>query len=350
MILVTGATGHIGNVLVRELVARGEEVRALVLPGESCDSLKGLPIEMVVGNILDPETLDRWMRGVKLVYHLAGVISIVPGKEELMYRVNVEGARNVARAALKAKARMVHTASVHALRREPHGVTMDERTPLALEGDAGAYDRTKAEGVQAVLEVVREGLDAVIVCPSGVIGPHDYFHSEMGELLRTFATPKIHFIINGAYDFVDVRDVAQGMILAAEKGRTGEIYILSGEQVTLRWLLKKTQQIAGVRSPAVVLPHNLALFFSSTPTIFTACFIKHRSSPPTLFRPWPAIPASAGPRRKKSSATARAPWKNRSAITWPGEKSITINATGKRVAGPGPALGRREERETRARH
>jgi len=133
MILVTGATGHIGNVLVRELVARGEEVRALVLPGESCDSLKGLPIEMVVGNILDPETLDRWMRGVKLVYHLAGVISIVPGKEELMYRVNVEGARNVARAALKAKARMVHTASVHALRREPHGVTMDERTPLALE-------------------------------------------------------------------------------------------------------------------------------------------------------------------------------------------------------------------------
>ncbi|HPU01834.1 MAG: NAD-dependent epimerase/dehydratase family protein [Firmicutes bacterium] len=262
MILVTGATGHIGNVLVRELVARGEEVRALVLPGESCDSLKGLPIEMVVGNILDPETLDRWMRGVKLVYHLAGVISIVPGKEELMYRVNVEGARNVARAALKAKARMVHTASVHALRREPHGVTMDERTPLALEGDAGAYDRTKAEGVQAVLEVVREGLDAVIVCPSGVIGPHDYFHSEMGELLRTFATPKIHFIINGAYDFVDVRDVAQGMILAAEKGRTGEIYILSGEQVTLRWLLKKTQQIAGVRSPAVVLPHNLALFFS----------------------------------------------------------------------------------------
>jgi dihydroflavonol-4-reductase len=263
MILVTGATGHIGNVLVRELVARGEEVRALVLPGESCDSLSGLPIEMVVGNVLDPGTLDRWMRGVKLVYHLAGIVSIMPGDEEIMYRVNVEGARNVARAALKAKVkRMIHTASVHAFRREPKGVTMDEKTPIALDGAAGAYDRTKAEGVQAVLEVVSEGLDAVIVCPSGVIGPYDYFNSEMGELLKTFADSKIHFIINGAYDFVDVRDVVQGMILAAEKGRTGEKYILSGEQVTLRWLLKKTQQIAGLRSPSMVLPFNLALFFS----------------------------------------------------------------------------------------
>lgn len=263
MILVTGATGHIGNVLVRELVARGEQVRALVLPGEPCDSLSGLPIEMVVGNVLDPDTLDRWMKGVKQVYHLAGVISILPGDEEIMYRVNVEGARNVARAALKAKVkRMVHTASVHAFRREPHGVTMDERTPLSLDGKAGAYDRTKAEGVQAVLEAVNEGLDAVIVCPSGVIGPHDYFGSEMGELVKTFATSKIHFIINGAYDFVDVRDVVQGMILAAEKGRTGEKYILSGEQVSLRWLLKKTQQIAGLRSPFVLIPYNLALFFS----------------------------------------------------------------------------------------
>ena len=210
MILVTGATGHIGNVLVRELLARDEQVRALVLPGESCDSLSGLPIEMVVGNILDPETLDRWMRGVNVVYHLAGIISILPGDEEIMHRVNVEGARNVARAALRAKVkRMVHTASVHAFRREPCGVTMDERTPLALEGNAGAYDRTKAEGVQAVLEVFSEGLDAVIVHPSGVIGPHDYFGSEMGELVKNFAGSRLHFIVNGAYDFVDVRDVVR---------------------------------------------------------------------------------------------------------------------------------------------
>ncbi len=263
MILVTGATGHIGNVLIRELVGRGEQVRALVLPGEPCDSLSGLPIEMVVGNILDPGTLDRWMRGVRLVYHLAGIISIMPGDGELMSRVNVEGARNVARAALKAKVkRMVHTASVHAFRREPHGVVMDERTPPSLDGSAGAYDRTKAEGVQAVLKVVEEGLDAVIVCPSGIIGPHDYLGSEMGQLVKTFATSPIPFIIDGAYDFVDVRDVVQGMILAAEKGRSGEKYILSGEQISLRGLLKTTQQITGIRTPSVAVPIRMALFFS----------------------------------------------------------------------------------------
>lgn len=151
---------------------------------------------------------------------------------------------------------------------------MDERTPLSLAGEAGDYDRTKAEGVQAVLETVNEGLDAVIVCPSGVIGPHDYFGSEMGELVKTFATGKMHFIINGAYDFVDVRDVVNGMILAAEKGRTGEKYIFSGQQVTLRWLLKKTQQIARLRSPSVVVPFNLALFFSRYTHYFYRWFKK----------------------------------------------------------------------------
>lgn len=263
MILVTGATGHIGNVLIRELLERGEQVRAMVLPGEPCDSLRGLPIEMVVADILDPDTLDRWMKGIRIVYHLAGIISIMPGDEELMHRVNVEGARNVARAALKAGVeRMVHTASVHALRREPHGLTMNEQTPLSLHNAAGAYDQTKAEGAQAVLEAVEEGLDAVIVCPSGVIGPHDYRGSEMGGLIKTFAESSIHFIVNGAYDFVDVRDVARGMILAAEKGRSGEIYILSGQQVSLRRLSKLTRRVTARRSLVIAIPLGLALFVS----------------------------------------------------------------------------------------
>lgn len=263
MILVTGATGHIGNVLVRELTSRGEKVRALVLPGEPCDSLSGLSLEIVGGNILHPGTLDRWMKDVRLVYHLAGIISILPGDEEIMYRVNVEGTRNVARAALKAKVkRMVHVASVHAFRKEPLGATMDEETPLALESEAGTYDRTKAEGMQAVLEAAGAGLDAVIVCPSGVIGPHDYFGSEMGALLKTLATSRLHFMIKGAYDFVDVRDVVQGMILAAEKGGKGEKYILSGDQVSLQWLSEKTQQITGRRSSPVLVPTKVALFFS----------------------------------------------------------------------------------------
>ncbi|NLA10783.1 MAG: SDR family oxidoreductase [Firmicutes bacterium] len=263
MNLVTGATGHIGNVLIRALLAGGKQVRALVLPGEPCDSLKGLPIEIVVADILDEEALERWMKGVETVYHLAGIISIAPGDEELMFRVNVEGTKNVARAALKAGVRrMVHTASVHAFRREPHGLIMTEETPLSLQGAAGAYDQTKAAGAQAVLEAVAGGLDAVIVCPSGVIGPHDYRTSEMGALLNTFAGGKLHFIVDGAYDFVDVRDVADGMIRAAEKGRSGEIYILSGHRISLHRLSKITQQAASRRSPLLVVPLGLALFFS----------------------------------------------------------------------------------------
>lgn len=263
MILVTGATGHIGNVLIRELVSRGKEVRALVLPGESCDSLRGLPIEIAVADILDPDALDRWMKDVEQVYHLAGIISILSGDEELMYRVNVEGTRNVARAALKARVkRMVHTASVHIFRREPPGVIMDENTPLTLVRASGAYDRTKAEGVRVVREAVAAGLDAVIVCPGGVIGPHDYRSSEMGELIRSFATSRIHLIVNGAYDFVDVRDVAEGMILAAERGRTGEQYILSGRRVSLRWLSRTTARIASRRSWTIAVPTALALFVS----------------------------------------------------------------------------------------
>jgi dihydroflavonol-4-reductase len=261
MILVTGATGHVGNVLVRELLSRGERVRAMVLPGETRTSLQGLDAECVEGDVLDRATLARAMEGIEVVYHLAGVISILPGAEEVMHRVNVEGVRNVADAALKAGVeRVVHTSSVHAFQRVPHGVTVDERVPFAPDTPSGAYDRTKAEGTLAVLRAVQAGLDAVIVCPSGIIGPHDYLKSEMGQTILDLARARLHFLVDGAYDFVDVRDVARGLVLAQERGRTGEAYILSGTQAKLTYLKKIIQEITGVRSPTVVLPLGLAGF------------------------------------------------------------------------------------------
>jgi dihydroflavonol-4-reductase len=229
LILVTGATGHVGNVLVRELLARRNNVRALILPGEKRESIEELPIEKVEGNVLDPASLERAMQGVEIVYHLAGIISIVPGAEARMRKVNVEGVRNVARAALTAGVRrMVHVSSIHAFKRLPLGSIVDEEAPLAPDSPAGAYDRTKAEGTLALLEVVRDGLDAVIACPTGIIGPHDYLRSEMGQTILSYTRKKLHFLVDGAYDFVDVRDVAHGLILTCEKGRRGELYILSG--------------------------------------------------------------------------------------------------------------------------
>jgi len=254
MILVTGAAGHIGNVLVRELVKRGEKVRALILPGEDINSIYGLDIEIVVGNVLDKDSLDRAMRGVDIVYHLAGIISILPDKDDLMWSVNVEGTRNVLAAAKQANVkRLVHTASIHALSRNWIGM-INEGVPFDPETPAGGYDRTKAAAALLVLDAVRDGLDAVIVCPTGVIGPPDYRGSEMGDLIKDWLRKRLNFLVEGAYDFVDVRDVAQGHILACERGRSGEVYILSGWQIKVLELKQLVQDALGKRIATITLP------------------------------------------------------------------------------------------------
>jgi dihydroflavonol-4-reductase len=258
MILVTGAAGHIGNVLVRELLNDGQRVRALVLPGEDTSSLEGLDIELMEGNVLEPHTLDQALLGVEKVFHLAGIISIMPGQNDVMRRVNVEGTKNMLAAARKAGVkRLVYTSSIHALSRDWKG-KINEKVPFDQFNSAGAYDRTKAEASLAVLEAVKDGLDAVIVCPTGVIGPYDYRGSEMGELLRNFMLKKPHLMIEGAYDFVDVRDAARGHILAGERGRTGEVYILSGWQIKIFQLKQMVQDALGLRSATIHIPNWLA--------------------------------------------------------------------------------------------
>jgi dihydroflavonol-4-reductase len=281
MILVTGAAGHIGNVLVRELLLMGEQVRALVLPGEDTCAINGLDIEMVEGDVLDPESLDRAMVGVDRVFHLAGIISIMPGQEELMHRVNAIGPRNVAEAALKAGVkRMLHVSSIHALKRMPDGFVVDEAIPFEADGPVGTYNQSKAEGAKEVLKVVRKGLDAVIVCPTGVIGPYDFRKSEMGQTLLGFTRRRLHFLVDGNYDFIDVRDVVQGIILACQKGRTGETYILSGYRVNIRQIKHMVQEIAGIYAPGVTLPFSMAEFFAN----FTELFYRWANRVPQFTR------------------------------------------------------------------
>ena len=258
MILVTGATGHLGNVLVRRLNAMGECVRAMVLPNEGLEPLVGLDVECVIGNVLDPDSCRRAMRGVDTVYHLAGIISIMSGRDELMRRVNVDGAANVAQAALDVGVeRLVHVASVHAFERIAEGA-IDESVPLVPAGDFAAYDATKAEGARAVLQAVERGLDAVIVCPTGVIGPYDYRRSELGKTLLGYARKKLKLSVDGAYDLVDVRDVAHGMVEAAERGRQGEMYILSGNHVRIPKLCDMVERITGHHAAHWVVPFKLA--------------------------------------------------------------------------------------------
>lgn len=278
MILVTGATGHIGNVLVRQLLRRGENVRALILPGEDCCSLDGLDVEICEGDVLEPGLLARAFTGIRTIFHLAGIISILPGKDELLHRVNVQGTRNVVQAALKAGVhRLVFTSSIHALARAPHGITIDESIPFDPTNPCGEYDRSKAEASLAVLEAVGQGLDAVIVCPTGVIGPYDYRRSELGQVILDYVEEKTQFYVDGAYDFVDVRDVAEGLILANENGRKGESYILSGERLSVADLLLTLREITGKRLLHLHIPSSIARFASRfTPVYYRLTRTKPR--------------------------------------------------------------------------
>ena len=243
MILVTGAAGHLGNVLVRELLVQGEQVRGLVLPGEDLTPLEGLDVEIFPGNILDLERMTEACREVDVVFHLASLVAITPDMLDLMRRVNVEGTRNVIEAVRRTGVRrLVYTSSIHALQRPPAGVMIDEHLAFDPNNPAGPYDQTKAEASLLVLDAVRQGMDAVIVCPTGVIGPYDFKRSELGEMILAWMKKAPSFTVEGRFDFVDVRDIARGHILAAESGRCGEVYLLSGEQIEVLGFNSQVQQ------------------------------------------------------------------------------------------------------------
>ena len=260
MVIVTGATGHIGNVLIRELLAAGRVVRALVLPDDDKRPLAGLNVEIVYGDITDPESLKSAFAGAELVFHLGGIVTIMPGMAGILERVNVGGMRNVIAACRAAGARrLVYTSSIHAIAEPPHGTVIDESQPFDPDRVLGDYARSKARATLLLLDEVRKGgLDAVICCPTGVIGPYDYGISNIGQLILDFASGHLKSYVSGAYDFVDVRDVAHGLILAADKGQAGRHYIFSGAQVQVPELMAELARDIGYPAPTYRIPTMIA--------------------------------------------------------------------------------------------
>jgi dihydroflavonol-4-reductase len=276
MWLVTGATGHVGNVLVRKLLERGEKVRALILPGESRESISGLNVEAFEGDVLILDSVFESMQGIKGIFHLAGVISIMPGANQFVHKVNVDGTKNILRAAIeKGIGKLIYTSSIHAIQRVEKGV-IDETLSYDMENPYGAYDRSKAEATMEVLNAARAGLEAVVVCPTGVIGPYDFRGSMMGAVIHDAAAAKPTLYVDGAYDFVDVRDVADGLIAAAENGKRGESYILSGQKITVRYLLETVREITGKNFFQMRIPFDLAKFAS----LFTPMYYQLANSTP----------------------------------------------------------------------
>jgi dihydroflavonol-4-reductase len=255
-VVVTGASGHLGANLVRTLLERGEQVRVLLHRSSSALADIEDRIERIDGSVCDPASLGPAFANADRVYHLAGVISLDGDPDGRVYRVNVEGTRNVARACLEqGVGRLVHVSSVHAFDMDPRDEVLDERRRQV--GDSprhSAYDRSKALSERAVREAVEAGLDAVIVNPTGVLGPVDFGPSRLGQLIGDLAGGKLPALLDGGFDFVDVRDVADGTIAAAERGCVGENYILGNAWYSLRELAERIAAAGGRRPPRLSAP------------------------------------------------------------------------------------------------
>lgn len=234
---VTGASGHLGANLVRALLARGEEVRVLYRPGSDNRAVEGLPIERVPGDLTDAKGLAEAMEGCARVYHCAAFVSIRNRDRRRLFDVNVLGTRHVLEAARRVgAAKVVHCSSFGAMGRNPAGASNERWVidPLEVEMD---YERAKAFAELEVLRAAVRGQNVTIVNPSGIIGPWDYKPSMVGKTMLDFLAGKLRLYITGGFDFVPVYDVVQGHILAMERGRAGERYLLSGETATLEEII-----------------------------------------------------------------------------------------------------------------
>jgi dihydroflavonol-4-reductase len=263
MDVVTGATGHLGGVLVRRLAAAGREVRAVVRPASDPARLAGVDLEIARADLLSPDSLVRAFRGAELVYHAAGNVQFGIGHREALRAVNLEGTQNVVRACrLAGVRRLVYVSSIEALDLSAREGPVTEEVGFHPDRTVMEYGRSKALASLAVLEAASAGLDAVVVCPTGYVGPEDYRLSAMGRLVLDYVRGRIPLVVAGGFDFVDVRDVAEGTVAAADRGRSGESYILSGTYLEVSDIMRALEALTGVRAPTLLLPGPLALGFA----------------------------------------------------------------------------------------
>jgi dihydroflavonol-4-reductase len=265
--LVTGGTGFIGAHLVRALLARGERVRCLARPGSRRDNLDGLAVEVVTGDLCDADSLRRAVTGCATLYHCAADYRLYARHPQELYAVNVEGTRCLLRAALDAGVeKVVYTSSVGALGLEPDGAPASESTPVTLERMIGHYKRSKFLGERVAEELAGEGLPVVIVNPSTPVGELDIKPTPTGRMIVDFLNRRLPAYVDTGLNLIDVRDVAEGHLAAAERGRAGERYILGHRNLSLREILETLERLTGLPAPRLRLPHWLPALYASADT------------------------------------------------------------------------------------
>jgi dihydroflavonol-4-reductase len=265
--LVTGGTGFVGAHVVRALLARGREVRCLVRAGSPRDNLAGLPVEIVPGDLNDPASLSRACAGADIVYHVAADYRLYARDPREIYRANVDGTKALLRAAGDAGVtRFIHTSSVGALGLTNDGSPATETTPVTLDGVVGHYKKSKFLAEREADAAVAAGLPVVIVNPSTPIGEYDIKPTPTGQVIVDFLARRMPAYVRTGLNLIDAKDVAEGHLLAAERGRVGEKYILGHRNMTLKQMLDALEAITGLPAPRVRVPHALPLVVGAIDT------------------------------------------------------------------------------------
>ncbi len=255
--VVTGASGHIGSNLIRALAAQRRKVRALQHVNRR--NIEGLDVEIVPGDVCHPDSLRKAFEGADIVYHLAARISLESNDYLVLEPINVTGVKNVVEACIDCKVkRLVHFSSIHAFIQESIGKPIDETCPLVEPKNCPPYDRTKAAGEKIVYDAMERGLNAVVISPTAVIGPYDWEPSFLGEALLNLARGKMPALVQGGFDWVDVRDVVAGALAAEKKAPAGAKYLLSGQYASVCDLAVLVEEIMGTPAPKMVMPKWLA--------------------------------------------------------------------------------------------
>ena len=257
---VTGTTGFVGSHVARALAAQGADLRLLIRAGSDLRNIQELPAERVVGDLRDPASLKNAMAGCEVVFHVAADYRLWVRDPEQMYRSNVEGTRAMLEAARENKVRrVIYTSSVATVGFNSNGLLANEDSPVSLADMIGPYKRSKFMAEEIALAAGRSGMDVVVVNPTTPVGERDIKPTPTGGIVVDFLKKKFPAYVDTGLNLVDVAECARGHVAALEKGRSGERYILGGENLTLKQILDKLAVITGLPSPKIRVPYVLAL-------------------------------------------------------------------------------------------
>jgi dihydroflavonol-4-reductase len=267
--LVTGAAGFLGSHVTRQLVARGDAVRVLLRASSTNRAIADLSLEYVTGDLRDAASLDRAMKGVKRVFHVAADYRLWAKRKQDIYDSNVGGTKNLLDAAKRAGVeQLIYTSTVATIAVDRPQLP-NEFTDAKLEEMVGHYKRSKWMAEREVLAAAKSGLPVIVAMPTTPVGPWDWKPTPTGKIVLDFLNGKMPGYVETGLNFVGVEECAAGHLLIAEKGKAGERYLLGGENLTLKGMLDTLAKITGLRAPMLKIPHGLALSVAYANTMFS---------------------------------------------------------------------------------